>query len=150
MSIDFFRYGVSGAANTALDLVLYYIIYNFVLDHRMLHLGFVTLSSHVAALVIVFPITLLTGFLLQKYVTFSASKLRGRVQLMRYIMVVFLNLAVNYFGLKLFVDVLHFYPTPSRMIITVFTALISYIMQKKFTFRNTKPSGQDSPGTTEP
>ncbi len=134
-SLQFFRYGVSGAGNMVFDWVLYFIIYNFVIQKRLVHLGIVTLSPHIATLFITFPITLFTGFLLQKYVTFTASTLRGKVQLIRYSAVVVANLLINYFGLKLLVDVLSIYPTPSKMIITVFTTIFSYISQKKFTFR---------------
>lgn len=134
-SEEFFRYGVCGAGNMVLDWVLYFLVYNFVLRHRMLDLGFVTLSSHIAALCIVFPVTLFTGFWLNKYVTFTRSTLHGGRQLIRYISIVILNLAVNYFGLKLLVDVCGVYPTPSKMIITVITVAISYFGQKYFSFR---------------
>jgi putative flippase GtrA len=59
----------------------------------------------------------------------------GRTQLFRYLMVVFANLALNYVGLKLLVDGLKFFPTPAKMIITVFAAAFSYISQHKFTFK---------------
>lgn len=134
-SEEFFRYGVCGAGNMVLDWVLYFLVYNFVLRHRMLDLGFVTLSPHIAALCIVFPVTLFTGFWLNKYVTFTRSTLHGGRQLIRYISIVVLNLAVNYFGLKLLVDVCGVYPTPSKMIITVITVAISYFGQKYFSFR---------------
>jgi len=101
----------------------------------MLYLGFVTLSSHIAALVFTFPISFMTGFLLQKYVTFTASDLRGKTQLVRYGVVVALNLGINYIGLKLLVDGFGWFPTPSKMIITLFATLVSYISQKKFTFK---------------
>lgn len=135
MSREFFRYGFCGGGNMVLDWVLYFLVYNFVLRHEMLHLGFVTLSSHIATLCIVFPITLLTGFWLNKYVTFTQSSLRGWHQLYRYIVIVIINLAVNYFGLKLFVDVCGFYPTPSKMLVTVITVAISYFGQKYYSFR---------------
>jgi putative flippase GtrA len=98
-------------------------------------LGFVTISPHIAALFVTFPITLFTGFLLQKYVTFTASDLRGREQLIRYIAVVGVNLLINYFGLKLLVELLHFYATPSKMVVTVICTIFSYFSQKTFTFK---------------
>jgi putative flippase GtrA len=135
MPSQFFRYGVSGVANMVFDWVLFFLVYNFVLKHQMLHLGFVTLSSHIAALFITFPVTFLSGFLLQKYVTFTSSDLRGRVQLFRYLLVVLANLLLNYLGLKILVDLVGFFPTPSKMIVTIFTTMFSYFSQKKFTFR---------------
>lgn len=134
-SLQFFRYGVSGASNMGFDWVLYFITYNFIIQKRLVHLGFVTLSPHIASLLITFPITLFTGFLLQKYVTFTASKMRGKDQLVRYIAVVAANLLINYFGLKLFVEVLSIYPTPSKMLVTIITTIFSYFSQKKFTFK---------------
>ena len=135
MSLQFFRYGVTGVINLVFDWVLYFVIYNFVLQHRMLNLGFVTLSSHIAALAFKFPVVLLTGFLLQKFVTFSLSDLKGHVQLFRYLVVFLVNLTINYLGLKLLVEYFHIYPTPSNMIISVFTIFVSYFSQKHYTFR---------------
>lgn len=135
ISLQFFRYSASGIINTGFDWVLYFVVYNFVIQKKLVHLGFVALSPHVASLLITFPITLFTGFLLQKYVTFTASNMRGKHQLYRYILVVIVNLLVNYIGLKLLVDILSIYPTPSKMLITIVTVTISYFSQKKFTFR---------------
>lgn len=135
MSLQFFRYGVTGAANLVFDWVLYFLIYTFILQHRMLHLGFVTISSHIATLGIKFPITLLSGFLLQKYVTFTVSDLRGRVQLFRYLVVVMVNLLINYAGLKLLVDELGVFPSISNVMVSIFTVFISYFAQKKYTFK---------------
>ncbi|MEZ7866729.1 MAG: GtrA family protein [Paludibacteraceae bacterium] len=134
-SLQFFRYGVSGAGNMVFDWLLYSFVYNVVLQKQMLNLRLVTLSSPIAALFITFPITLFTGFLLQKYVTFTASEMRGHKQLVRYMLVVALNLVINYTGLKILNGVLGLWPLASKMIITVITTLFSYFSQKKFTFR---------------
>jgi len=138
LSIQFFRYGVSGVTNMMFDWVLYFVIYHFVLRQQMLHLGFVTFGSHIAALFLTFPVTLVSGFLLQKYVTFTSSEMRGRTQLLRYSLVVLANLLLNYLGLKILVELLGFFPTPSKMIVTIFTTMFSYFSQKKFTFKNGK------------
>lgn len=132
---QFFRYGATGAANLVFDWVLYFCIFHFILQKQMLHLGIVTLGSHIAALALTFPVTFMTGFLLQKYVTFTASDLKGRVQIVRYGAVVALNLVVNYIGLKLLVEIFHWFPTPSKMMVTIIATFISYYFQKKFTFK---------------
>ena len=85
------RYGICGGGNMVLDWVLYFIMYNFVVGHEIVNIHFSAfgfqfeqaLTPHIAALCIVFPITLLTGFLLQKYVTFTQSKLNSWRQLVR-------------------------------------------------------------------
>lgn len=135
MTLQFFRYGVTGVANMVFDWILFFIVYHYVLEQKMLHLGFVTLSSYIATLFIVFPITFLSGFLLQKYVTFNNSTLKGKIQIIRYLAVVIANLVLNYAGLKIFVELMGFFATPSKMIITVVTTIFSYFSQKKYTFK---------------
>jgi putative flippase GtrA len=142
MTPQFFRYGVTGVANMAFDWVLYFLTFHFLLEKQMLHIGFVTFSSHIAAMLIVFPITFITGFLLQKYVTFSASDIKGRIQIVRYLSVVIANLLLNYIGLKLLVDMAGFFPTPSKMIVTSFSTMFSYFSQKKYTFKLSKSSSE--------
>ena len=143
MSRQLFRYAACGGGNLVLDWVLYFLIYNFVIGHEIVSFQFSVFSiqfaqaitPHIATLCIVFPITLITGFWLQKYVTFTASRLNGWRQLSRYILIVAINLAINYFGLKLCVETLGWYPTPSKMVITLVTVVISYLGQKYYSFR---------------
>lgn len=130
-----FRYGVSGSANMVLDWVLYFLFYNFVFCRQVLHLGPVAVSAHIASFLVVFPITLATGFWLSRYISFKESRVRGRQQLLRYVGVVLTNLLINYFGLKLLVEVCGLYPTPSKMLITCVTVVFSFVMQKFFTFK---------------
>lgn len=137
-----FRYAACGGGNMVLDWVLYFLIYNFVIGHELVYIPLpfvnvypICLTPHIATLCIVFPITLLTGFWLNKHVTFTQSSLRSSRQLIRYLLVVGINLAINYFGLKLCVEIWQWYPTPSKMFITLVTIIISFFCQKYFTFR---------------
>ena len=141
---EIFRYAACGGGNMVLDWVLYFLTYNFIIGHELVYIDLpvfqspdfqVCLTPHIASLCIVFPITLLTGFWLNKHVTFTQSTLHGARQLARYIMIVAVNLAVNYFGLKLLVEHLAWYPTPSKICITLLTVIISFLGQKYFTFR---------------
>ena len=150
ISEQLFRYAACGGGNLVLDWVLYFLIYNFVIGHDLVYLTLpfregtgvgLCLTPHIATLCIVFPITLLTGFWLQKYVTFTQSNLHGARQLARYISIVALNLAINYFGLKLCVEIWGWYPTPSKIFITLITVAISYFGQKYYSFR-IKKDGQ--------
>jgi putative flippase GtrA len=150
MSEQLFRYAACGGGNLILDWVLYFLIYNFVIGHEIVQLSIInyqlSITPHIATLCIVFPITLLTGFWLQKFVTFQTpnkgeapnhqTKTQSQTpkQLSRYILIVFINLAINYFGLKLCVEILGWYPTPSKMCITLITVAVSYLGQKHFTF----------------
>ena len=139
VSRQVFRYAACGGGNLLFDWVLYFLIYNYIFhQERNLHLGIVTLSPHIASFAIVFPITLLTGFLLQKYITFTASNLRGRIQLFRYFLVVIANILIIYAGLKIMVDGFGFWATPSKMAVTVIAIVFSYLSQKKFTFKSSE------------
>ncbi len=101
----------------------------------MLPLGFFTLSSHMEEIAISFPISNFLGFLIQKYVTFTQSELRGLVQLYRYFIIVFINLGINTVVLKLLVDGFHFWTTPSQIAATFICVFVSYFSQKSFTFK---------------
>ncbi len=135
MPVSVFRYLACGGSNVVFDWCLYFVLYNFIFQKTIVDLGFVAFTPHIAALVFSFPISLLTGFYLSHSITFHGSILRRRVQLARYLMIVAINLLINYFCLKIFVEVLGFYPTPSKMITTVFTTIFSYFAQKHFSFK---------------
>lgn len=130
-----FRYAVCGGANVLWDWVLFFLLVNYVFHQQVVRVGGWAFEAHTAALAVSFPVSTLTGFLLQKYVTFTASDLHGRVQLARYLMVVAFNLLLNYAGLKLFIEVCGFWDTPSKMLVTCLCTLVSYLCQKHFTFR---------------
>lgn len=130
-----FRYAATGGLNTAFDIFLYFYFYNFILRKEVIELGFVAISPHIAAFIMVFPITFTTGFLLAKYITFTSSPIRGRVQLLRYGLTVAGAILLNYILLKLFVEYLFIWPTISKIITTVFVVAYSYFIQRYFTFK---------------
>ena len=135
ISRQLFRYGVCGATNMALDTLWYYIIYHYIIALRYIDLGFVVVSPHIASLIIVFPITFLTGFWLNKHVAFKASTYRTRGQLIRYALSVCGAILLNYVLMKFFVEHCHLWATPSKMITTVISAVYSFLAAKYFTFR---------------
>ena len=130
-----FRYGCSGGANMVFDWVLYFIFYNFIFCHNVLHIGPIAISAHIASFIFTFPITFFSGFWLGRYISFKESEMRGWSQLVRYLFVVGMCILLNYVCLKLFVEVCCFYPTPSKMLTTGITTIFSFLMQKYFTFK---------------
>lgn len=135
MPLQTFRYAVCGGSNTLLDIFLFYISFNFVLKKQILNLGFISLKPYNAALGMAFCITFPLGFIMNKYLVFKGSYLRGHVQLVRYMLIVAANLALNYVILNLLVQYLHFFPTIAKVIATVIIVAFSYLSQKHFTFR---------------
>lgn len=135
MPKDTFLYLMCGGGNMVLDTFLYFIAYNFILHKQLIDFGYIAISPHVMALFMAFCITFPTGFLLNKYVTFTQSTLRGRVQLFRYSVTVIMCVVQNYIFIKLFVEVFHWYPTVSKLITTILVTIYSYFSQKHFTFK---------------
>jgi putative flippase GtrA len=133
--IEIFRYGVTGGANTFFDIILYYIFYQYILSRQIIELGFVAISPHIAAFLIVFPITFFSGFMLAKYVTFTASELHGRVQFFRYWLTVTAAILMNYVFLKFFVEYMHQKALVAKSLTTVMVVVFSYVSQRHFSFK---------------
>ena len=130
-----FRYAACGGANTLLDIVLFSVGYNFIFKKHLVRLGAIVLSPHIAALFFDLAITIPTGFYLNRYVVFQHAGLKGHIQLLRYLLVVVICIILNYIFLKLFVDYLGWYPTPSKIITTAVVVVFSYLSQTFYFFR---------------
>ena len=133
--LQLFRYAACGGLNMVLDAVWYFVIYNFVVAHRYFDLGVVVLSPHIASMLVVFPITFFNGFWLNRYVAFRRSPLSGKTQLFRYVLSILGSVLLTYAGLKFFVEVCGFWPTPSKVLTTGVTVVYSFLAAKYFTFR---------------
>lgn len=140
-----FRYLACGGSNTLLDIFLYYVSYHYLLGGNEISvLGIFNISPHIMAFLIGFSITFPLGFTLSKYIVFPDSQLKGSIQLFRYVVLVALMLSMNYFFLKLFVEVLHFYPTLAKIVTTIIVAVFSYISQRNFSFKMEKSSDSEA------
>ncbi|HYQ58583.1 MAG TPA: GtrA family protein [Draconibacterium sp.] len=135
---EIFRYAATGGANTFLDISLYFVFYRYIIKMQIVELGFVAISPHIAAFLMVFPITFTTGFFLAKYVTFTSSELKGRIQLFRYLLTVGGSIFLNYIFLKFFVEYCGLYATLSKVITTLLVVIYSYMAQRFFSFRTAK------------
>ncbi|RLD43504.1 MAG: GtrA family protein [Bacteroidetes bacterium] len=133
-----YKYAATGGVNMALDIFLYYIFYHYVVNESIVELGFTAMSPHIAAFIFVFPITFTTGFLLAKYVTFTDSRIKGKMQLSRYAISVGGSIVLHYFLLKLFVETLDFWPLPGKIVTVSVVVIYSFLVQKFFTFRTGK------------
>lgn len=132
-----FRYAVCGGITyLLLDPLLYSLIYNGVIRHRFFDLGVVVLSPHIAAMLVVFPITFFNGFWLNRNVAFRSSPVRTRTQVFRYALSVGGSILLTYAGLKVFVEACGIWPTPAKFLTTLITAVYSFLTAKYFTFRH--------------
>ena len=141
-----FRYAVCGGCNTVLDILLFFVSYNFVFKKQLVHTPLITLSPHIAAFLFAFVITFPVGFFLSRYVVFEESGVRKREQLPRYFMVVSGAILLNYFFLKVLVEGFGLYATLSKIITTFFVVCFSYFSQRYFTFRaRPLPADEEEP-----
>lgn len=134
-SLQTFRYAACGGVNTLLDIFLFSFSYNFILRKHQVSLRFITISPHIAAMLMALCISLPTGFYLNRYVVFQQSGLKGKHQLYRYILVVFVCIFLNYLFLKIFVEYFGWYPTPSKIATTAVVVIFSYVSQTFYFFK---------------
>lgn len=149
ISVQNFRYLACGGSNTLLDITLYFVGYHYILKEQPVHLPFLTITPHIAAFMISFSISFPLGFALSKYVVFTESNLRGRIQLFRYVLLVAMCIFLNYIFLKIFVEWCGLFPTPSKILTTAIVAIFSYVSQRNFTFKvkeEVVPDYIDQPG----
>ncbi|SOD15205.1 GtrA family protein [Pedobacter xixiisoli] len=134
-SIHTFRYMASGGFTAASGIVAYFIIYNYILQQKDVHLNGYLVTAPIAALALESVFTFVVGFMLNKYLVFTQSDLKGRIQLFRYGTVVCTNILLNYALMKILVEGFQFYPSISKAFITILLAVFSYFSQKYFSFR---------------
>lgn len=135
VSQQVFRYLACGAMTALLDAVWYYAIYHYIVAEQFIDLGVVIVSPHISALCIVFPITFFTGFWLNRNVAFRATDLSSLPQLAKYALTVIGSIALNYACMKLFVEGLGIWATPSKMLTTAVCSIYSFLAGRYFTFR---------------
>lgn len=137
MNLQTFRYAASGGGNTLLGLAIYYISFKYIFSEKVFEFGFYAFEGHIAALIVSFCITFPVGFFMSKYVVFSDSKMKGRIQLFRYFMICLFNLALNYILLKMLVEKFKIYPVLAQLLTIIIVVMFSYIAQRNFSFKAT-------------
>ena len=135
MPLQTFRYAACGGFNVVLGFVIFSSLYQFVLKGQIVDLGFFVFESYSLALLFSSGTVFLIGFMLNKYVVFIASNLRGRIQLFRYFLSFISNLTINYVLLKVLVKFLHLHPVMAQVFVTCFVVTLSYFTQQYFTFK---------------
>lgn len=134
-SLATFRYLASGGFTAATSIVAYFIIYNYLLEQEHIHIKGYLITAPVAALGLEALFTFCLGFLLNKYLVFTQSNLKGRVQLFRYATIFGTNILLNYALLKILVEGFQLYPSVAKAMITIVLAVFSYFSQKYFSFK---------------
>lgn len=135
MNLQTFRYAASGGGNVLLGFIVYSLSYKFLFLEKDFDFGFYAFKGHIAALFLSFCITFPIGFFMSKYVVFTDSNMKGRIQLFRYFMICMFNLVLNYLLLKIFVEKLNVQPILAQVMTVVIVVVFSYLAQRNFSFK---------------
>jgi len=134
VSLHNFRYLATGGTTFVLGLAVYYISFYHLFKTEEVDILFFTVKRGIAAYAVDFAIVIPFSFLVNRYIVFTHSEIRGRVQLFRFLNLQFINILLNVFLYKFFADVLLIYPTVARFIVGFLIAGFSYLYQHYFTF----------------
>ena len=133
-----YAYLAVGALNTALNILLFAIFFQFIIPSPGVYVGTFLIASYTIALFISFLATIPTGYWLAKHFAFNSvtqsRKEDGRM-LFKYFLVVSQGLVSDYILIKIFVELFGIYPTVAKVISTVIVLVVNYILQKYFTFK---------------
>lgn len=164
MPLQTFRYAACGGGNMVLGFLVFTAIFHLLANLSTINLGFIefvisdvkigeatvlmvksnafAFKAHSFALSCSSTVVFIVGFLLNKYVVFTSSNLKGRIQLFRYFLSTVSSFCINYFLLNALVIYLHIYPVLAQVIVTAVVVTISFFMQQYFTFRvKDRPAG---------
>lgn len=130
-----YRYLVCGGTTTLLALFSYFLAYNFIFLNEYWYIFGIPITRYIAAYILSFIVAFPIGFFLNKFVVFTSSNVKGRVQLFRYLLIQGINIILNWAMLHLFVGYFGFWATPSQTLTTGILVIISYFFQKYVTFK---------------
>lgn len=132
-----FKYAVCGVSNMLLGWILFFVFYNFVFDKQFFYIETLnyTLSPYTISAFICFLMNFFLGFTLMRYLVFTESSLRGRHQLIRYAISACISAFSSWILLKIFIENFHFFPSIANVASTIIVVVISYFLQKKFSFK---------------
>lgn len=132
-----YYYAVCGVSNLVLSWILFFIFYQFLFKKENWNLPLVnfTLSSYTMTAFLCFIISFSIGFTLLKYVVFTKSHLKGITQLFRYAVSALITSFTSWILLKIFIETFNFFPTLANISASCIVVVISYLLQRKFSFR---------------
>ena len=132
-----YYYEFCGVSNLVLSWFLFFIFYQFLFKKENWHFPLVniTLSSYTMTAFLCFIISFSIGFTLLKYVVFTKSKLKGTTQLFRYAVSALITSFTSWILLKIFIETFNFFPTLANISASCIVVVISYLLQRKFSFK---------------
>jgi putative flippase GtrA len=132
-----FRYLACGGSNTVLNIFIEYVAFNYIAHKQDVHVyGSIDIAPEVVAWIIAFAISFPAGFIMSRHIVFPESNLHGRIQLFRYALTTVTFILLTYILIKVFAICVPWVNQSLRYtLICIITAVLSYISQRKFTFK---------------
>ena len=134
-----FYYAACGGANLVSSWLFFFLFYQYLFEKRIFNFDIngeiYVVSAYTLSSTLCFVIAFLLGFLMNKFVVFTDSQLIGRVQLFRYAVSSWLSWLCSYLILKTLIEGLQFYPSIANVVASVITVFISYLLQRKYSFK---------------
>lgn len=143
-----FRYFISAGLATWVDIMVYFMAYNYLYQKTDISVfNLFTVSAATASLFLSYTMGLLTNFLMTRYLVFGDSELEFHKQLFRYVLVALLVLALNWVLMRVLIREFDWWPTLARATSALCIGLLSFVIHKTFSFRMTgkKPGAKDAP-----
>lgn len=132
-----YYYAVAGSTNLVLGWLLFWVLDHWVINSKTVELPLFEHPVHsytvIAAICGVF--SFLFGFIMMRYVVFTESQLKGRVQFFRYGLSALISASLNWILIKLMVDTFAWNASLCNVFASVVVVTISYFLQRKFSFR---------------
>ena len=132
-----YYYAVAGSTNLLLGWLMFALLDLYVFQNKIITLPLFDHPVHsytvVAGICAVF--SFLFGFTMMRYVVFTESQLKGRVQFFRYGLSALISATVNWILIKLMVDTFAWNATLCNVFASVVVVTISYFLQRKFSFK---------------
>ncbi|RYD77860.1 MAG: GtrA family protein [Sphingobacteriales bacterium] len=129
-----FRYLATGGSTWLLGNVVYYLAFHYLFHTENVSFLLFTLKRETAALAVDFLVVVPYSFLLNRYVIFTHSEVKGHIQLLRFLNLNLVNILLTFALQKFFIEILNIYPTISKVVVSVLIAGFSYLYQHYFTF----------------
>ena len=132
-----YYYAACGTGNLVLSWILFFLFYQFVFEKKLWHISFInfTFTPYTLSAFSCFIISFTLGFLMMKYVVFTQSELKGRIQLFRYGLSSLITSITNWVLLKCFIELFAFFPSLANVLSSCIVVVISYLIQRNFTFK---------------
>ena len=132
-----YYYAVAGSTNLVLGWLMFALLDLYVFQNKIITLPLFDHPVHsytvVAGICAVF--SFLFGFTMMRYVVFTESQLKGRVQFFRYGLSALISATVNWILIKLMVDTFAWNASLCNVFASVVVVTISYFLQRRFSFR---------------